>query len=122
MASSCTASGVCTCKFAFCVVVCASADIDGYCFLKWSKTYLQHLRTCFIAESFTLSAERARASHSTGEFVSRRSHYRDIRYQTERFIPDIEACIEIAVDGQSACLTDEYSITQVQVCIHPSTG
>src|SRR5439155_26934099 len=40
-----------------------------HCFLKCSKTYLQHYRTCFTAESFTLA--RARASHSTGEFVSR---------------------------------------------------
>src|SRR5258708_31270508 len=39
------------------------------CFLKCSKTYLQHCRTCFTAESFTLA--RARASRSTGEFVSR---------------------------------------------------
>jgi hypothetical protein len=49
---------------------------------------------------------RASASRSTGEFVSRRSHYRDIRYQTKSFIPDIQCCIEITLVGRLALLAD----------------
>ena len=43
--------------------------VRSLCFLKCSKTCLQHCRTCFTADRFTL--ERARAFRSTGEFVSR---------------------------------------------------
>src|SRR5947209_15538351 len=80
------------------------------CFLKCSKTYLQHLRTCFNAESFTLSAERASASRSTGEFVSRRSHNRDIRYQTESFSFDHDGGVQITVMNGTALFAHPYPV------------
>ena len=80
------------------------------CFLKCSKTYLQHLRSCFNAESFTLDASRASASHSTGEILSRRSHSRDIRYQTEGFIPDVQGRIEISLIHHSALFTSPFTV------------
>jgi hypothetical protein len=83
-----------------------------FCFLKCSKTCLQHPRTCFIAESFVLSAENTRASRSTGEFVSRRSHCRDIPYQTERLISDVEGGVKITIKNKSALLTDKDPIRQ----------
>src|SRR6266516_7738519 len=82
------------------------------CFLKCSKTYIRHFRTCFIAESFTLDASRASAFRSTGEFLSRRSHNRDIRSQTEGFIPDIEGCIEISLINDPTLLA--YPLTDIK--------
>src|SRR6266487_2488295 len=92
------------------------------CFLKCSKTYLRHRCTCFIAGSFTLFAERASASRSTGEFVSRRSHNRDIRSQTEGFIPDVEGCIEITLMDRSALFACPLAVIKCQVFLHPATG
>src|SRR5947209_5664108 len=50
-------------------ILFAAINLYQLCFLKCSKTCLQHCRTCFTADRFTL--ERARAFRSTGEFVSR---------------------------------------------------
>src|SRR5690348_7859167 len=74
-----------------------------------------------MAESFTLSAERASASRSTGEFVSRRSHNRDIRNLSESFILDIEGCIQITLVDRSALLTYPCTISKCQVFLDPST-
>src|SRR3989442_2548319 len=92
------------------------------CFLKCSKSYLRHLCTCFIAESFTLYAKRASASRSTGKFLSRRSHNRDIRYQTKGFIPDVEGRIEITLINHATLLTYPCTLIKRQVFLDPSTG
>src|SRR2546423_5217668 len=96
-------------------------SLTDSCFLKCSKTYLRHLRTCFIAESFTLFAKRASASRSTGEFVSRRSHNRDIRYQTECFVPDVEGRIDISLVDRTTLLTCPLTIIERQVFLDPAT-
>src|SRR5258708_7162390 len=95
--------------------------IGKNCFLKCSKTYLRHRCTCFIAESFTLFAKRASASRSTGEFLSRRSHNRDICYQTEGFIPDVQGCIEITLVDCTTLLTCPLTIIERQVFLDPAT-
>ena len=95
--------------------------LPTYCFLKCSKTYLQHLRTCFIAGSFTLDASRASASRSTGEFLSRRSHNRDIRYQTEGFVPDVQGRIQISLVNYLTLLTYPLSDIEREVFLDPST-
>ena len=101
-----------------------SRELSLPCFLKCSKTYLQHLRTCFIAGSFTLDASRASASRSTGEFLSRRSHNRDIRYQTEGFVPDVQGRIQISLVNYLTLLTYplsdiEREVFQPNQCIVP---
>src|SRR5712691_4969517 len=85
------------------------------CFLKCSKTYLQHRRTCFIASSFTLYSYNASAARSTGEFLSRRSHNRDICSQTEGFVPDVQGRIEIALIDRAALFAPPLAVIEREV-------
>src|SRR5712692_9352179 len=96
--------------------------MEHFCFLQCSKTYLQHLRSCFNAESFTLEASRASASRSTGEFVSRRSHNRDIRYQTECFVPDVQGRVEISLIHHPTLFAYPFSVIERQIFLDPATG
>jgi hypothetical protein len=54
--------------------------------------------------------------------MSRRSHNRDIRYQTECFIPDVEGRIEITLVERTTLLTCPLTIIERQVFLDPATG
>src|SRR6266496_1922470 len=104
------------------LAISRSMSIASSCFLKCGKTYLRHLRTCFNAGSFTLDASRASASRSTGVFSSRRSHYRNVRYQTECFVPDVQGRIEIALMNYAALLTYPLTDIEREVLLDPSAS
>ena len=59
---------------------------------------------------------------STGEFLSRRSHNRDIRDQTECFVPDVEGRIHISLIDYPTLLTYPLTGIKREVLLDPSTG
>jgi hypothetical protein len=82
----------------------------------------------FTALSYLLQRRKfhvtnhASASRSTDELVSRRSHSRNIVYQTNGFIPDIEGCVDIPLMGCAALLTGPLTIGEGEIILDPSAA